>query len=106
MNVIEQVREGMRVVGPDGDEIGTVELVTMGDPQAVTTEGQGASDSGSYVEMMGSVFENHPDVPRERAERLLRVGYIRIDGKGFSKDSYAASDQLDRVEDDTVYLRG
>ena len=40
----------------------------------------------------------HPDLPSGPAERLLGVGYIRIDGTGFlSNDVYAGGDQIDET---------
>jgi hypothetical protein len=88
---IDKVVEGMRVVDADGDEVGKVEFVKLGDPQAVTIAGQ---DLGAM-----------PDLPRELAERLLRTGYLRVDRKGFfAKDAYVSATDIDRVEGDTVYL--
>jgi hypothetical protein len=89
---IEQVHEGMRVVDADGDEVGTVELVKMGDPGAVTTEGQ---DTGL----------DEPYLPAPFADRLLRVGFLKVDRKGlFSRDVYVAATEIDRVDKDTVVL--
>ncbi|QWZ08652.1 hypothetical protein KRR39_01960 [Nocardioides panacis] len=88
---IEQVVEGMRVVDADGEEVGKVEFVKLGDPGAVTIAGEDPS-------MM-------PLVPRPFAERLLRVGYIQIDRKGiFARDAYAAVTEIESVEGDTVHL--
>jgi hypothetical protein len=88
---IEKVVEGMRVVDADGDEVGKVEFVKMGDPEAVTIEGQ---DLGAL-----------PKLPRELAERLLRTGYLRVDRKGFlAKDAYVSATDIDRVVGDTVHL--
>lgn len=106
MSAIEQVREGMDVVSADGEKVGTVESFKMGDPEATTAEGQTTGERrGPIADFMANAFGAGPDIPEERAERLLRLGYIRIDGKGLSADSYCASDQLDRVEGDTVYLK-
>ncbi|MCW2503535.1 MAG: hypothetical protein JWO79_1819 [Actinomycetia bacterium] len=89
---IEQVREGMRVADATGKDVGRVELVKLGDPDAVTTRGQ----DGNALE---------PDVPGELAERLLRTGFVKIDRRGFfNSDAYAGADEIDRVEGDTVYL--
>jgi hypothetical protein len=88
---IEKVVEGMRVVDADGDEVGKVEFVKMGDPEAVTIEGQ---DLGAL-----------PKLPRELAERLLRTGYLRVDRKGFlAKDAYVSATDIERVVGDTVHL--
>ena len=43
-----------------------------------------------------------PNVPPPFADRLVRIGYIKVDRKGlFARDVYAAS-EIDRVEDDPV----
>ncbi len=43
---ISKVMNGDRVVDSTGKEIGTVKFVKMGDPNAVTDEGQGGRQSG------------------------------------------------------------
>src|SRR5207249_1306676 len=37
--LIERVQEGMRVIDANGDDIGSVEHLKMGDPEALTTAG-------------------------------------------------------------------
>lgn len=106
MDAMDQVREGMRVVDADGNELGTVETFKEGDPQAVTTEGQVRDRDGSLVDNLVSVFAGDGGVPQERGERLVRLGYVKIDNKGiFTGDRYVAADQLDRVADDTLWLK-
>lgn len=106
MNAIEQVREGIKVVSADGEKVGTVESFKMGDPEAITAEGQLVGERrGPIAEFMANAVGAGPDISEERAERLLRLGYIRIDGPGLRADSYRAADQLGRVEEDTVYLK-
>jgi hypothetical protein len=86
------VREGMRVVDATGKDVGRVEFVKLGDPDAVTPQGQ-ATDA------------LEPRVAGELAERLLRVGFVKVDRKGFfNDDAYVAMDEIDRVEGDTVHL--
>jgi hypothetical protein len=64
----------------------------MGDPEAVTTQGE-ETDGGE------------PHVVGEPREQLLRIGFVKIDRKGFLRpDAYAAADQIDRVEGDSVHL--
>lgn len=105
MTVIEQVREGMQVVGPDGNKIGKVEGLKMGDPGAVTTEGQTAPETGGLGTAIDSLAEISR-LPRHIAERLLRLGYVKIDKSGlFGGHEYVAADELDRVEDDTLWLK-
>ncbi|MCL3862461.1 hypothetical protein [Actinotalea sp. K2] len=91
--VIEQVRGGMTVVDPAGDTIGTVKEVRLGDPDAATAQGQGS-------DLLGD--EGPPAGARER---LLRVGYLRINAKGlFAGDRWAAGDEITDVTDDVVHL--
>jgi hypothetical protein len=89
---IAQVSEGMTVLDTDGAEIGKVEFVRMGDPEAVTTVGE---------ETPGG----EPHVIGEIRDRLLRIGFIKIDRRGFLRpDAYATADDIDHVRDGTVRL--
>jgi hypothetical protein len=87
---ISQVVEGMRVFDASGQEVGTVEYVKLGDPEAITKTGE-ETDNGE------------PRVAGELRERLLRLGFIKVDRKGFLKsDGYVAADEIDRVQDGAV----
>lgn len=100
-----QIRGGMRVVDAGGEDVGTVEDIKAGDPEAVSAQGQAAGGPGLMGDLSAAFVGAEPDLPTELAERMLRVGYIKIDGKGlFAKDLYAAADRIDRVEGNTVHL--
>jgi hypothetical protein len=87
---IHLVREGMQAADAAGSTIGKVELVKMGDPEAVTVEHDPNAE---------------PNVPGELAERLLRTGFVKIDRKGLLKpDVYAGADEIDTVDHDLVRL--
>jgi hypothetical protein len=103
---IEQVREDMKVVDQSGAEIGRVDLVKLGDPQAVTTDGQETeSDGGLVGAVHQAVGRSEPDVPEPLATRLVRQGFVKVDGKGLlERDFYLAADQIARVEGDRVHL--
>jgi len=123
---ISQVREGMTVVDANGDELGKVAFVKMGDPEAVTTAGQGlgagvdddvvvgapagsaSTTSGAgVVEGLGGIFGGgaEPDLPESIRNQMVRVGFIKVDGKGwFDTDYYASADQVAGVAGDTVRL--
>jgi hypothetical protein len=100
---IGRVAVGMRVIDSDGEQVGTVSAMKMGDPDAATVAGQ--QDRRGLVEGLIDTFVGaEPDVPRQRAEQLLRQGYIKIDAKGFlARDLYAGADEIHRVEN-TVRL--
>lgn len=101
---IAQISAGMRVVDRAGDDVGIVKLVRMGDPQAVTAEGQGGG--GSPLDAMADfVGEGEPDVPAQFAARLQRSGYLKIDCSGlFAGDAYAPADEVAAVRGSTVHL--
>jgi hypothetical protein len=106
MAIIEQVREGMHVVASDGKKIGKVEDLKMGDPEAVTSDGQTDPDTGGLVNTVIDGFAVTSKLPRHDAERLLRMGYVKVDRSGLlAGHAYFASDELDRVEGDTVWLK-
>ena len=103
---IEHVHEGMRVVDAAGDDIGTVAMVKMGDPQAATI-GANADTWDNVGQDFANVFgwDAEPDLPPQLAAHLLRVGFIKIDTKGlFAKDRYVPADRVAGVSGDTVGL--
>jgi hypothetical protein len=128
---LDQTRDGMTVIDANGDELGTVAAVAHRDPDAALSVhrelieqyerastappisslpgglyGPANATTGRFVGRgMPPVGATEPTVPPELAEQLLRTGYIKVDSKGFfHRDRYAAANQLDRVEDNTVYL--
>lgn len=104
MNPIEAVREGMDVFDASGDQIGTVESVKMGDPEAVTAEGQQTERSGGIAGAVVAALGGGPDLPDERRERLMRLGYIEINGSGLGNHFYESAQAIDRVTNDGVFL--
>jgi hypothetical protein len=102
--LIERVQEGMHVFDADGVDIGAVQSLKMGDPEAVTTAGNEPTVSAGYVPLTSDADE--PDVPEPLRSDLLRVGYIKIDGRDlFDHDRYVRADVLERIDGDKVYLR-
>ncbi len=115
---IELVRDGMHVVDADGEEVGTVKEVVLGDPGAETaveppetpnvavvgipagTAGPAGPAAATFG--LGAVGSDLPEVERSR---LLRTGYVRINLKGlFSGHRYAAGDEIADVVGDAVRL--
>lgn len=104
---IDRVREGMTVMDRDGEKVGTVEDVRMGDPGAVTEAGN-QREHPDFLGTIADVFtgeEHEPDVPNPLRARLLRSGYLKIDG-GFlvGKDRYVPADMIASVNEDVVRL--
>ena len=98
---ISQVTIGDTVVDSTGNEVGTVKFVKMGDPNAVTTEGQEDDDPGIFG--LGDDSYDMGDLPEQARNQLLRVGFIHID-VSWANDRYASAGQVARVENNTVYL--
>jgi hypothetical protein len=98
---ISRVMIGDTVVDSTGKEVGTVKFVKMGDPNAVTTEGQEDSDPG--ILGLGDDSYDMGDLPEQARHQLLRVGFIHID-VSWANDRYAGAGQIARVEDNTVHL--
>jgi hypothetical protein len=105
---IEMVRDGMKVVDSEGKNVGKVEFVKMGDPGAATEQGNELQDTGLMGDIAEAVAgdEREPDVPGPMRARLLRSGYVKVDGGFFfGTDRYVTPDQIANVMGDTVHLR-
>lgn len=104
---IARVREGMSVVDVDGEKVGDVSLVHLGDPEAITLAGQeGADEDRDFLEDIAAVFGGgeEPKVPEAIRRRMIREGFIKIDGGLLRHDWYAMADQVAAVAGDTVRL--
>ena len=98
---ISQVMIGDAVVDSTGKEVGTVKFVKMGDPNAVTDEGQ--EDSGPGFLGIGDDSYDMGNLPEQVRHQLMRVGFIHID-VSWADDRFAGTSQIARVENNTVYL--
>jgi hypothetical protein len=98
---ISKVAIGDSVVDSTGKEVGKVKFVKMGDPNAVTDEGQ-EDDSPGFLGLGGDDYDMG-DLPEQARHQLMRVGFIHID-VSWADDRYAAAGQIARVADNTVHL--
>ncbi len=107
-SLIERVREGMEVVDAQGQRIGTVEAVNMGDPQAATTQGNEVQTTPGLVGATARAFSGdlpEPEVPEPLRSRLIRIGYIKVDGPNlFDTDRYVRADQIVDVAGNRVVV--
>ena len=104
---IGRVHEGMHVVDSSGEDIGRVEAVSMGDPQASTTAGNEERGRPGAIGIVAEAFggEREPDVPEPLRSRLVREGYIKVDGPNLlDTDRYVPSDYVRDVSEDRVQL--
>ena len=112
--LLTQIYEGMTVYGRAGEKIGTVEHVYLGElsnevdkrgggPVTAPSPGRGES---SLIEDMATAIFPRDHVPETLRQRLLRHGFLRIDGTGlFAADRYVMPDQIADVSEDRVTLR-
>ena len=98
---ISKVMIGDTVVDSTGKEVGTVKFVKMGDPSAVTDEGQ-EDDSLGFLGLGGDDYDMS-NLPEQARHQLIRVGFIHID-VSLADDRFAGAGQVARVENNTVYL--
>jgi hypothetical protein len=93
----------MSVVDVAGERVGIVELVQAGDPEAAMPQGQVAD--GLVAEVRRAFRGGEPRVPAELASQLVRVGFVKVDGRGIlGRDVYVAAVQVKDVVDDVVHL--
>lgn len=106
MDAMLHVRDGMRVVGSDGKKVGTVEDFKMGDPDAIMADGQVDPETDGVASDGLRAFADETNLPHHSAERLLRLGYVKINRKGFlTGHAFLGADELDRVDGDTLWLK-
>jgi hypothetical protein len=75
MDVMNQVRIGMKVVDSAGGKVGTVDDVRFGDPEAITDAGQVApGDRGGLIGGLREAFGGSSRVDPQAAAQLVRVG--------------------------------
>ena len=103
---IEAVREGMEVVDANGDKVGKVDRIQMGDPGAVTVDTGDANRSG-FLNDVGDAFGfgDDPDMPETLRNRLMRGGYLKLDGNWLTgSGQYIDAAHIAQVSGDTVHL--
>ena len=112
-SILNWIREGMDVYSYDDERIGEVEWVSfgsVGEEDAATGAGAVTADDlrmrqRNFVDDIADVFSDDNDMPDEFRERLMRLGFIRINATGlFARDRYATPDQIAAVDDDRVTL--
>ena len=95
----------MRVVDAGGEEVGRVDLVRLGDPNAVTAQAPPGGPGASLADLIKATAVEEPDVPADAEARLRRGGYLKVDGHGVPHDAvYVEADQISEVTEDAVQL--
>lgn len=112
--VLVRIREGMTVYDRQNRAVGTVKQVYMGNTNeearargvapATAPRPDDRDDTlvGDFIE----TFVGQEGLPEAVRQRLLRRGYIQIDGGGlFAADRFATPDEIARVDGGGVLLR-
>lgn len=104
--LLERMHAGMAVVDSTGSEIGSVAYVGMGDPQAAGTRGNELPRPSFLGQLGMAVFgdEREPNVREPLRAKLLREGFVKIEGSIGSETRYVPSSRLAGVSDTTVTL--
>lgn len=109
---LTQVREGMDVYDCAERKVGTVKTIYLGNSSATarargqapaTTGSQGDRDD-SLIAELAEVFAPQDRLPEAIRGRLLREGYVAIDGGFLAGDRFATADQIGSVREDHVVL--
>jgi hypothetical protein len=107
-DLMARIREGMRVVDAAGEDVGKVEYFEMGNPEAATAAGNEPQPSSGLLEAAAESItpgEAEPDVPEPLRTRLVRTGFIKIDGPGLLEaDRYVSSERIRDVSAERVHL--
>ncbi|HEY7033345.1 MAG TPA: hypothetical protein VH482_18535 [Thermomicrobiales bacterium] len=102
---MEQLREGMKVVDAEGQEVGTIGLIRFGDPAAEQVTYQPPVIAGAAFAT--DVVRSEPNVPEPLRGKMLSLGFIRVDEiRHLRRDHhcYVLPYQIVAVDGDTVSL--
>lgn len=112
--VLRDVREGMAVYDRTDVRLGTVGRVYLGTASEQALDRGGgpatapdprAGQSAFPDDVVAGIFGPEA-MPEEVRERLIRHGFIKIDGAGlFASDRYAMPEHVEGVAGDRVRLR-
>jgi hypothetical protein len=109
--LLAMVKEGMKVVDVDGDDVGTVSFVQMADLNDADDVGAAAHDDVGLIDLTADNDGGDDGVldflglGDSVTERMERSGYVKIDASGiFTGDTYVEPYQIGSVEGDTVRL--
>ncbi|GAB3948535.1 hypothetical protein [Micromonospora vulcania] len=102
---ISRVTTGMPVIDVAGTEVGTVDLVQRGDPNAVTVQASTADPGSSLDELIEATAVEEPEVPADLAARLLHGGYLKVSTELTRTGAvYVPADRIGSVADGRVLL--
>jgi len=104
-NLFEQIQEDMTVFDKHGTEVGTVNYVHFGDEGATTPSNTAVDNVASrMLKTFAEALKPSTELPEEVRERLYLSGFFRMDRGIIRNDAFVIPSQVERVEDDKVFL--
>ncbi len=103
---IGRIQDGMTVIDATGRELGTVDGVVFGDPEAPGAFGEAIEPVPRPGWFRDHIFGSvKSPVPKVLRTEMLRAGFIHIAGEGLlPKSRFALSDQIAGVDGERVVL--
>jgi hypothetical protein len=110
--IFELVHKGMNVYDRSGDHIGHVEQVYFGEDASTTQDYSAGAATASDPSVVGSnlvvdvaeaIFGEDP-LPETLRHRLLKEGFIQVNGSLFASDRYVLREQIASISGDDVHL--
>lgn len=96
--MMKAIHKGMDVVDTNRETVGKVDQVYFGSDTSEQSSGQ-----GGLLENVVRSLTGDDRIPEVLRQRLLREGYLRIDGAGlFTGHSYVLPEQIDIVASEKV----
>jgi len=104
--VMDNVEEGMTVKDSNGDRVGSVDFIRFGEGhEAISVPNDNtADDQETITDLIVDIFTSESDMPEEVRAKLERHGFARVNGILPGSTHFFIPEQIERVEDETVYL--
>jgi len=108
MDIMTRIHRGIHVVDANGKNMGKIDDFQAGEPESVMSVGLLDSTrhhpvGHPFVESAAVLTE--ADLSDEEAERLAHSGWVRIHKGPHLHPHFLPADEIDRVEDDKVWLK-
>lgn len=105
-NLMVKIREDMDVYDKDGDKVGSVDEIHLGDEDLTDNDletGTAQKPTVARAPLVSSIvaaFSPPDSPPEEMRERLERYGFFKVDASLLGSDSYVMATQIASVDSD------
>lgn len=97
---LSHIVEGMNVYDSNGNEIGTVDSLRLGEGTIKTME----TDTVTIADTISESLGGYKDLPTVLYARLYDKGFVRIKRGFLRRDMLIETDQIDDISHDSLYL--